>query len=207
MKNNNYTTLATEESLQTAKEALTKNGFKVLIANNGEEAKKMLLEILPKGSEVMENTSTTLNQIGVSEEIDNSGNYDSIHKKVLTMDREKEGKEISRMRSVSDWAIGSFHAVTEDGKIMMASGSGSQVPGYAYGANNVIFVAGTHKIVKDIDAGFDRIYTHSLPLESERIDKVYNTTGGSNARRILIMNSEKNPERTTVILVKEVLGF
>ena len=207
MKNNNYTTLATEESLQTTKEALTRNGFKVLIANNGEEAKKMLLEILPKGSEVMENTSTTLNQIGVTEEIDNSGNYDSIHKKVLTMDREKEGKEISRMRSVSDWAIGSFHAVTEDGKIMMASGSGSQVPGYAYGANNVIFVAGTHKIVKDIDAGFDRIYTHSLPLESERIDKVYNTTGGSNARRILIMNSEKNPERTTVILVKEVLGF
>lgn len=207
MKNNNYTTLATDESIQKTKESLTRNGFKVLIAANGEEAKKMLLDILPKGAEVMENTSTTLNQIGVSEEIDDSGNYNSIHKKVLTMDREKEGKEISRMRSVSDWAIGSFHAVTEDGKIMMASGSGSQIPGYAYGANNVIFVAGTHKIVKDIDEGFDRIYTHSLPLESERIDRVYNTTGGSNARRILIMNSEKNPERTTVILVKEVLGF
>jgi L-lactate utilization protein LutC len=207
MTNNNYTTLATDESIQRTKAALEKNGFRVMVAENGEEAKNMLLEILPKGAEVMENTSTTLDQIGVSEVINESGDYNSIHKKVLTMDREKEGKEIGRMRSVSDWAIGSFHAVTEDGKIMMASGSGSQLPGYVYGATNVIFVAGTHKIVKDMDQGFDRIYTHSLPLESERIDRVYNTTGGSHPRRILIMNSEKNPERTTVILVKEVLGF
>ena len=207
MKNNNYTTLATDESIAITKEALEKNGFKVLVASTGEEAKEMLLQILPKGAEVMENTSTTLDQIGVTEAIDESGNYDSIHKKALSMDRETQGKEITKMRSVSDWAIGSFHAVTEDGKIMMASGSGSQIPGYAHGANNVVFVAGTHKIVKDLDQGFDRIYTHSLPLESERIDKVYNTTGGSNPRRILIMNSEKNTERTTVILVKEVLGF
>ena len=207
MKNNNYTTLATDESIVITKEALEKNGFKVLVASTGEEAKEMLLQILPKGAEVMENTSTTLDQIGVTEAIDESGNYDSIHKKALSMDRETQGKEITKMRSVSDWAIGSFHAVTEDGKIMMASGSGSQIPGYAHGANNVVFVAGTHKIVKDLDQGFDRIYTHSLPLESERIDKVYNTTGGSNPRRILIMNSEKNTERTTVILVKEVLGF
>lgn len=155
----------------------------------------------------MENTSTTLDQIGVTSEIDEKDGVVSLHRKVLSMDREKEGKRISEIRTVPDWAIGSFHAVTVDGKIIIASGSGSQIPGYAYGANHVIFVAGTHKIVQDINEGFERIYSYTLPRESERINKVYSTTNGSNARRILIMNSEKNPDRTTVILVKEVLGF
>lgn len=192
--------LADEVSLQNTKEALSKNGFKVIIVDTGAEAKEVLLSLIPEGSEVMENTSRTLDDIGVSNVIDESGKYISLHKKSLSMNREIEAKEIAKLRSVPDWAIGSFHAVTEDGKIMMASGSGSQIPGYAYGATHVIFVAGTHKIVKGVDEGFKRIYEHSLPLESERI-------GGSNARRILILNSERNPERTTVIFVKEVLGF
>lgn len=203
----NYTNLATENEIKEVKKSLEKNGFNVIVVENGDEAKNELLKLIPENSEVMENTSTTLDQIGVTEIIDNSGKFKSIHKKVVAMDRTKEGKRIMELRSVPDIAIGSFHAVTHDGKIMMASGSGSQLPGYAYGAGKVIFVAGTHKIVKNIDEGFERIYNHSLPLESERMDKAYNTTGGSNARRILIMNSEKDTKRTTVILVKEVLGF
>lgn len=123
------------------------------------------------------------------------------------MDREKYRKEILALRTTPDWAVGSFHALTYDGKIMLASGSGSQVPGYAYGADNVVFVAGTHKIVKNIDEGFDRIYNHALPLESERINRVYKTTAGSNPRRILIINSEADNKRTNIILVKEALGF
>ena len=202
-----FSQLASEQSLTKTKNSLEKNGFRVIIVENGQTAKEQLLSLIPKDAEVMENTSTTLDQIGVTSEIDENNTVVSLHKKVLSMDREKEGKRISEIRSVPEWAIGSFHAVTTDGKIMMASGSGSQVPGYAYGANHVVFVAGTHKIVKDIDEGFERIYTYSLPRESERINKVYNTTAGSNPRRILIMNSEKDIARTTVILVKEVLGF
>lgn len=201
-----YTRLATNEEVEIVKKALQENGFNVIVTENGSGALEELLNLIPLGSEVMENTSTTLDQIGATGQI-NSGKYISIHKKVLEMDREKYGKEILKMRSVSDFAIGSFHALTMDGKIMMASGSGSQIPGYAYGADHVIFVAGTHKIVKDIDSGFDRIYNYSLPLESERINKVHNTTAGSNPRRILIINSERDTKRTTVILVKEVLGF
>lgn len=202
-----FNQLADDTTVQKTKNALTYNGFKVLVVTSGTEAKDAVLSLIPDGSEVMENTSRTLDDIGVSVAIDESGRFVSLHKKSLSMNRETEGKKISELRSVPDWAIGSFHAVTEDGKIMMASGSGSQIPGYAYGANHVIFVAGTHKIVKDVDEGFVRIYEHSLPLESERINKINNTTDGSNPRRILIMNSEKNTERTTIILVKEVLGF
>lgn len=203
----NFSQLATDEALEKTKTALSANGFAVLVADNGKHAKELLLQVLPKKASVMENTSTTLDQIGVTDEINTSGNYESLHEKVLHMDREKDGKRISEIRSVPDWAIGSFHAVTEEGHIMMASGSGSQIPGYAYGAQHVIFVAGTHKIVKDLNEGVKRIYEYSLPRESVRINKAYNTTAGSNPRRILIMNSERDPKRTTIILVKEPLGF
>lgn len=202
-----FTQLAEEKALDTTVKALEKNGFKVLVAENSEKAKKLFFEIVPKGASVMNNTSRTLKDTGIQDALENSGDYDSIHKKVLAMDRKKDGRRINELRSVVDWAAGSFHAVTQDGHIMMASGSGSQIPGYAYGANHVVFVAGTQKVVKDLDEGLERIYKHSLPLESERINQVYNTTAGSNPRRILIMNTEANPERTSVILVKEVLGF
>ncbi len=202
-----FTQLAEKNALDTTVKALEKNGFKVLVAENSEEAKKLFFETVPKGASVMNNTSRTLKDTGIQDILENSGDYDSVHKKVLAMDKEKDGRRINELRSVVDWAAGSFHAVTQDGHIMIASGSGSQIPGYAYGANHVVFVAGTHKVVKDLDEGLERIYNHSLPLESERINQVYNTTAGSNPRRILIMNTEANPERTTVILVKEVLGF
>ncbi len=195
------------QNLKRTIKALENNGFNVLVASSEDEAKEIALEVLPPGSEVMEHTSKTLNEIGLSDEIDNSGKFASLHKKAVTMDREKQGKEISQMRSVHDWSVGSFHAVTEDGKIMLASGSGSQIPGYAYGAKNVLFIAGTQKIVKNLDEGFDRIYNHSLPLESERMNKTYNTTVGSNVRRILILNSESNTARTTIIFIKKSIGF
>lgn len=203
----NFNQLADNESVEKTKESLLRNGFNVVIVNTSEEARAELLKAIPEGSEVMENTSTTLDQIGVTKEIDESGKYISLHKQILGMDRNKEGKRIKEIRSTPDYAIGSFHAVTHDGHIMMASGSGSQIPGYAYGADHVVFVAGTHKIVKDVNMGLKRIYEHSLPLESERMNKAYDTTSGSNPRRILIINTERDPKRTSIIFVRQVLGF
>lgn len=48
---------------------------------------------------------------------------------------------------------------------MIASASGSQVATYAYGAGAVIWVAGTQKIVPDLEAAFRRIYEYSFPRE------------------------------------------
>jgi hypothetical protein len=89
---------------------------------------------------------------------------------------------------------------------MIASNSGSQIPGYAYGADHVVWVVGTHKIVKDIDEGLERIYQHSLPLESERARKAYGVER-SYVSKILIFAREPEKNRSTVIFVNEVLGF
>ena len=204
-----WTKLASDESIQSAKTALEKEDISVSVVKSGAEAKEQVLSIIPKGAEVQDNTSITLETIGLADEIRNSGKYTSLHQELLSLDREKDAKKIAEMRSVSDWVIGSAHAVTEDGRILIASNSGSNIPGYAYGAKHVIWVVGTQKIVKNIDEGIKRIYEYSLPLETVRARKAYGLpdTWDSFPSKILIFSKDPIPGRSTLILVKEVLGY
>jgi hypothetical protein len=106
-----------------------------------------------------------------------------------------------------EFALGSVHAVTEDGHLLIASNTGSQLPAYAYGSAKVIWVVGTQKIVPNLETGIKRIYDYVLPLESEHINKLYNLTMGSFVSKLLIINREPIPGRLTIILVKQPLGF
>ena len=201
-----YETIPSDKIIQKTADALKANGIQVFVAPNGQEAKKKVFEILPSGANVMNMTSTTSDALSISKEIQDSGKYNSIRKNVMAMDRNTQGQEIQRIEAAPEWAIGSVHAVTQDGKVMIASATGSQLPAYAYGAGKVIWVVGAQKIVKNIEDGFKRIYEHSLPLESERAKKAYGVQGSS-VNKILIVNKEFKPERITLIIVKEKLGF
>ncbi len=197
--------LADEATLQLTIKALNANGFSTLVVENGEEVRKKVLELIPKGSEVFTATSTTLNDIGLAKDINESGDYDSVRKKLMGMDRSTQRKEMAKLGAAPDWVLGSVHAITEDGKIIVASGSGSQIPSYVYGAQHVVWVVGTHKLVKNLEDGLKRIYEYSLPLESERIRKTYGVP--STVAKLLIINKESVKDRITIILTKEVLGF
>lgn len=201
-----WTILADDQTIQKTIDSLRKNGIEAVFVENGESAKKKVLEILPKGAEVMNMTSVTLETISVVKEINESGNFNSVRNKLNSMNRETQGQKMQKMAAAPLWALGSVHAVTEDGQVMVVSNSGSQLGAYAYGAAHVIWVVGTQKIVKNLDEGFKRIYEHSLPLEAERAKKAYGASG-SNVSKVLIINKEVNPGRITLIFVKEVLGF
>ncbi len=194
------------EYLQKTANALKANGIDAYIAENGEDAKNKVLELIPNGAEVMNMTSATLDKIGVSKEIDESGRFVALRKRIYAMDRNTQQREMQKLGSAPDWAVGSVHAVTQDGKVMIASATGSQLPAYAYGAGKVIWVVGKQKLVKDTDEGLKRIYEHSLPLESERARKAYGVPGSS-VNKILIINKEVMPGRITIILVNEELGY
>lgn len=196
--------LAGDSSIKKAVSSLKANGIEALVVENSKEAKKKVLELIPKGSEVMTMTSVTLDAIGVTQEI-NSENYNSVRKKLASMDRNKHGSEMKKLGAVPDYVVGSVHAITEDGKVLVASASGSQLPAYAYGSSKVIWVAGTQKIVRNIEEGIKRIYEYTLPLEDERARKAYGV--GSGVNKLLIINKETVPGRITLILVKEKLGF
>ena len=149
-------------------------------------------------------TSVTLDTLGISKEINESGAYASVRKTFATLaenDREKK-----HLGAAPTWSIASAHAVTEDGSIMIASNTGSQLPAAAYGADHVIFVVGGQKIVKNVEEGMKRVYEYVLPLESERAHKAYGVPG-SFVSKILIINKEVEPNRIHIIIVNEVLGF
>ncbi len=163
-----YTQAADPERIKKTIEALKANHFDAEFVKTGAAAKQRVFELIPAGAEVMTMTSVTLDTLGISTEIMESGKYDAVKKKLMGMDRETQGSEMNKLGAAADWSIGSVHAVTEDGKVLIASNSGSQLPGYTYGSPHVLWVVGAQKIVANVDEGIKRIYDYVLPLESER---------------------------------------
>ncbi len=203
--NREFARLATEEQIENVVNALETRNIQAIVVNSGEEAKKLVLDLVPQGAEVYANVSKTLEEICVTEEIDQSGHYEAVRPKVLSLDRKTQADEIRILRSRPAYIVGSVHAITEDGIILTASNGGSQIAPYAYGASKVILVVGTQKIVKDLNEGFRRIEEYSYPLEDARLRS---TLGMPSAvGKILVVNREVIPGRTTVILVKEELGY
>ncbi len=199
--------LADNQTIEKTIYALKANGIEALVVENGQEAKQKVLALLPQGAEVMSMSSVTLDTLGIAKEINESNKYSSIKLRLMKMDRKTQGREMQKLGAAPEYAVGSIHAVTQDGKVLIASATGSQLPAYVYTSAHVLWVVGTQKIVRDIDEGIKRIYEYILPLESQRINKLYNATFGSSVNKLLIINKESKPGRLTLILVKEKLGF
>lgn len=199
--------LPTKETIDKVTEALEANGIEVKFVETKEEAKRKVLALIPEGSEVMTMTSVTLSQISLEEELNKpDGKYKPVRDKLYAMDRNTQTQEMNKLGAAPRYALGSVHAVTEEGSVLIASNTGSQLGAHAYGALKAIWVVGAQKIVKDTDEGMKRIYEYVLPLESQRAKKAYGASG-SNVSKLLIINKEVQPGRVTLVLVNEVLGF
>ena len=200
-----YAKQATDEKIERTSKALEANGIQTLIAETGADAKRLFLELIPEGSEVFLSSSVTLEQLGIVADVDQSGRFDAVRPKMYAMNRETQGREIRKLIAAPDFAAGSVHAVTEDGHVLIASATGSQLGPYASGAGRVIWVVGAQKIVKDLNDGFRRIQEHVVPLEEEHMQQLYKV--GTAVNEMLIVNRATRPGRITMILVKEELGF
>jgi hypothetical protein len=196
-----FSELATDTQIERVVNALEANGIHAIIAENGEEARRIFFELIPEGAEVFLGASVTLETLGIKDEIDTSGRYEALRPKMFAMDRATQGREIRKLGGAPDYAAGSVHAVTEEGQVLIASNTGSQLGPYASGAGHVIWVVGAQKIVKDLNEGFRRINEYDLPLETEHMRQLYNAPTSVN--KVLVVNREIRPNRTTMILVKE----
>ena len=199
-----FTKVANDEAIGVTTEALKANGFAVHVLDTQEEVKDAVLNLIPKGSEVFTNTSVTLDQTGIAE-ILNGPDYVSARNKMMELynvpDKKKEMKQFA---GTPEFTIGSAHAITEDGKILIASASGSQFPSEAYGSENVIFVVGAQKLVKNFNEGVRRIEEHCVPLEQARAMAAY---GIGTAFAKLLMINQDAPGRITVFILKKNIGF
>lgn len=203
--NKEFARLPNNEQIQRTVRALEANGIHALVAEDGEEARRMFFDVVPEGAEVFLGASMTLEKLGIRDEIDKSGRFDALRPRMFAMDRKTQGREIRKLGSAPDFAAGSVHAVTEDGQVLIASKTGSQLGPYVSGAGQVIWVVGAQKLVRDLDEGLRRIAEYCVPLEEQHMQGLYGV--GTSPNKILIVNGEFRPNRITMIIVKEKLGF
>jgi YkgG family uncharacterized protein len=197
--------LASDEQIQGAASALERNGITSLVVDDGAQARDAVRSILPIGAEVFNNTSRTLEAIGVAEDIERSGLYQPLRPRLYQMDREMQAREMRQLAAAPDFVVGSAHAVTEEGSVLIASASGSQLGPVASGAGHVILVIGGQKVVADVETGLRRINEYCFPLEDRRAREAYGVPSGVN--NVLIINRAIARRRISAVLVKQSLGF
>src|SRR6266849_6284073 len=198
------TALPDEATLAATVVALEEHGFSVEVVEGFEAAREAVLARIPKGSSVMMNASVTLAESGIWGVINNGGPYDSARNKMFALDFATQAQEMKAIGGQPGYALGSVHAITGDGTLVIASASGSQLASYAWGAANVIFVAGAHKLVPTLEAAHQRIYQHSLPLENARAQAAYGQH--SSVGKILEIHQEL-PGRIHIVLIRQQVGF
>jgi len=196
---------ASTQSVERAAAALREHNFTVEILDDAAAARARVQELIPEGASVFTGASETLRVSGIEEDINASGRYDAIRARGQAMDRATQLTEIWRLLASPDVIVGSVHAVTETGSLVIASASGSQLPGYAGGSLHAIWVVGAQKVVPDLSTALRRVEDHCLPLESDRAMKAYGQPSAIN--RLLILNAELEPGRGTVLLLREAIGF
>ena len=200
-----FTTLPDEHALQATVVALEEHGFSVEVVDDLDAARETVLARIPDGSSVMTNTSVTLAETGIADAInDSDGRWESARNKMFALDFATQAQEMKAIGGQPDYALGSVHAITADGTLVIASASGSQLASYAWGAANVIFVAGAHKLVPTLEAAHQRIYQHSLKLEDARAQAAYGQH--SQVGKVLEIHQEL-PGRIHIVLIRQQVGF
>jgi len=200
-----FSRVASEQQIRAVAIALEGSGITATVVDSGEEARAAVRSMLPVRAEVYNNTSRTLEVIGVAEDIERSGLYQPLRPRLYRMDREMQGREMRQLSAAPDWVVGSVHAVTEEGALLIASATGSQLGPIVSGAGHVILVIGGQKIVPDFNTGLRRLYEYCFPLEDQRAREAYGVPSGVN--NVLVINRATRPGRITAILVNESLGF
>jgi hypothetical protein len=199
-----FTTLPDDETVAATVVALEEHGFSVEVVDDLDAARVAVLARIPDGSSVMTNTSVTLDETGIAPTIDAGGLYESARTRMMALDYATQLQEMKAVAGQPDFALGSVHAVTRDGALLIASASGSQLASYVWGARNVIFVVGAQKLVPTVEAARERIYEHSLTLEDARAYAAYGQN--SFVGKILEIHQEL-PGRIHVVLIRKAVGF
>jgi LUD domain len=200
-----WESVADPRTVEKALRGLRARGFQGELVKDRREALKKVRSLIPAGASVMTGSSRTLDEIGFTQLLA-SGEHPWVNLKgKLLAEKDRERQLALRGEAIfADYFLGSVHAVTESGELVAGSASGSQLAAYAYGAKNLVLVAGTHKITGSLDEALRRLREHSVPLEDRRMKSL--GYPGTYLAKILVL--EKEAQRNVhVVLVNERLGF
>jgi hypothetical protein len=198
-----FAVLADDEALSRAAKGLRERGYTAHIVDTVADARLLVRDLLPRDKAIFTAASETLRHSGLLADIDDGDEFTSVRARLAGIDQADIRRQIT-MGAAPDVVVGSVHAVTEDGILVAASASGSQLAPYAAGAEKVIWVVGGQKVVPDLDTAFRRVRTYSYPKEHER----WRVQGfESFIGKMLVMEREFDASRATVVLVREAIGF
>lgn len=202
-----YDVLASEERVDRTRAALVERGIQVELVTDGAAALKRIEEIIPIGASVSSGGSATLRQIGFEDKLKSGAHaWDNLKAKIVAAENPVEQTRLRREASLADYFLGSVHAIAETGELVFASGTGSQLPAYAFSSGHIIWVAGTQKIVPTLDEAIKRVREYCWAKE----DAYWKSQGapGSIIGKLLIFEREfaHLQREVRLILVNEVLG-
>ena len=195
---------ASEATIQKVAAAIRANNIDTRVVDTGEDAKRLVLDLIPEGAEVHSGKSKTLQDVGLFYELFESGRYDSVRSRSTKMDRQTQWREIRKLIAAPDYMLGSVQALTEAGDLVVVSASSSQLGPYASGAGRLILVIGSQKIVRDFDDAMRRIDEVVFPYEEAIVRERMNIS--TFIGKILIIRREWVDGRITVVLVREPVG-
>jgi len=198
-----FDVLPDERTITATAAALEAHGFGAEVVDDLTAAREAVLARIPHGARVWKNTSVTLDETGVSAAVDVPGGpYESVRLQMTAQNfASRQMKEIA---AAPDYALGSVHAVTQDGELLIGSASGSQLATLAWGAEHVVLVVGLQKVVPDLETARRRVREHSLPLEDLRAQEAYGQH--SRLNKTLEIYGDM-PGRIHLVLVRQVIGY
>jgi len=203
----NYNTLAKKEAVDKVVQALAARNVGALVVENASEALLKIKELIPKGASIMNGSSTTLEQIGFVDYLKGGEHgWNNLHEGIIA-EKDPGRQALLRKQGVlSDYYLGSVHALAETGQFVIASNSGSQLPHIVFTSPNLIFVVSTKKIVPTLADAYKRLEEHVIPLEEKHMQDKYGV--GTFPSKVLTFNAERQSKRKVLmILVNEDLGF
>ena len=203
-----YDQLAPLEVIEKTKKALEEKGYQVFVVEKGAEALEKIKELIPQEASVMNGSSKTLEAIGYMDFLKSGQTgWNDLHAKVDAESDPVKRAELRKQSSLSDYYLGSVHAMTEDGQMVIASNSGSQLPHIVFTSPNLILVVGTQKVVPDLTEAMKRLESYVVPLENEHMQSLYHIDTKINKVVIFKGESVHLGRKINIILVKEKLGF
>jgi L-lactate utilization protein LutB len=195
-----------DETVEATVEALEANGFEVVVVDSADEALDTVQSRIPAGASVMNGHSTTLEEIGFADYLgEGDHEWESLADKIWSIDDDAERQAARRTAQTADYFLGSVNAISQTGELVAADRSGSRIGAYPFAAGNVVIVSGVNKIVPTLEDALDRLESVAYPLENERAKEAYGVE--SAIAKQLIFRQELDEGRTTVVLVRESLGY
>ncbi|MBQ1545987.1 MAG: lactate utilization protein [Clostridia bacterium] len=204
---------------------LKNNNMTSYFVDTKEDALELVEKLIPEGASVTNGGSVTLGEVGVTELL-RSGKYEYLDRSRCVT--REDTQELYRKSFGVDFFLTSSNAVTMNGELYNVDGNANRVANIAYGAKKVIVIVGVNKIVDDLGEAVLRVKQIAAPLNAKRLElQTYcaqcgecvslkktdpaMSDGCHSPQRIccqyLVSGFQRDPDRVSVIIVNEELGY